>query len=131
MGRLKGEGGPRSWKVAGGFVDILGELETAARTPLRRARGPYGEYVLIQPEDLLVERVLVSTYPQAYPPAREIARQLLAVALQGGFEMDWQEVERVARLPAYDNFQEVALLASEVAHALQTASPLHPDERRP
>jgi len=127
MGRLGGQGGPRNWKVAGTFVDILGELETAALTPLRRVNGPFGDYLVIQPEDLLVERVLVSVYPQTYPPARETARKLIAVALRRGLDLDWQEVKRVARLPAYDNLEEVAGLTREVAHELRTTSPLDSD----
>ena len=38
MSPLKPEGGPRSWRVAGLFVEILGALETFARTP--RLMGP-------------------------------------------------------------------------------------------
>lgn len=47
MGRLKGTGGPRSGQVAGMFVDLLGQVESLARTPLRRVAGPYGIVQLI------------------------------------------------------------------------------------
>src|SRR5438034_6603851 len=33
MGELGGQGGPRSWEVAGLFVDLLGVVEKEARTP--------------------------------------------------------------------------------------------------
>src|ERR1017187_2697212 len=42
IGRLAAQGGPRSWQVAGAFVDLLGLLESLARTPLRKLGGAYG-----------------------------------------------------------------------------------------
>jgi len=63
MSLLGAKGGPRNWEVAGMFVDVLGAAESFARTPFRRVQGPYGEVRLMKPEDLLVERVLVSVYP--------------------------------------------------------------------
>jgi hypothetical protein len=48
------------------IVDILGEVETLAQTPFDELEGPFGVVRLTSPEDLLVERVLVSVYPQ--PP---------------------------------------------------------------
>jgi len=47
MGELGGEGGPRSWEVAGLFVDLLGVVEKEARTLARevsretRVSSPY------------------------------------------------------------------------------------------
>ena len=41
------------------------------------------------PEDLLVERVLVSVYPEKNPAARECARELAVVALTGAVNVDW------------------------------------------
>jgi hypothetical protein len=95
MGELGAQGGPRSWQVAGLFVDLLGILESLARTPLRKLEGPYGVVQIVQPEELLVERVLVSVYPQDHPPARACAKILAALALKGQVAMDWQEVRRL------------------------------------
>ena len=67
MGLLGAKGGPRNWQVAGMFVDLLGPAESFARTPYRRVQGPYGEVLVMKPEDLLVERVLVSVYPGKEP----------------------------------------------------------------
>src|SRR5512142_1139353 len=36
MGRLGATGGPRNWQVAGAFVDLLGPVESFARTAYRR-----------------------------------------------------------------------------------------------
>src|SRR5438270_9031302 len=83
MGLLNAEGGPRNWKVAGMYLDLLGPVESFARTPYRRVEGPYGGVSVMKAEDLLVERVLVSTYPQPNAAARVCARELAVVALGG------------------------------------------------
>jgi hypothetical protein len=128
MAPLKAEGGPRSWRVAGLFVDLLGALESSARTPRRKLAAPYGLVELLPPEELLVERVLVSVYPQPYPPARETARKLAAVGLQGRMEMDWQEVERLAGLPGFRTWPECKEMVNELCEELGLQSPYHSDE---
>jgi hypothetical protein len=129
MGKLRGTGGPRSWRVAGGFVDVLGDFENLARTSVRIVEGPYGKVMLSPAEELLVERVLVSFYPASYPPARECAQKLIAAALQKEIEMDWAEVERLAALPEYGSVTRVKELVHETAKALAQRSPYDPDER--
>ncbi len=99
MLQLGAQGGPRNWLVAGVYLDLLGPVESFARTPYRRIDGPYGSVLLMKPEDLLVERVLVSVYPQEHAAARTCAKILATVALGGGIKMDWKEVLRVANLP--------------------------------
>lgn len=126
MGLLGAAGGPRNWKVAGMYFDLLGLAESFARTPYRRVEGPYGAVLVMKPEDLLVERVLVSVYPQPHPPARECARTLIGVALRGQVGMNWAEVQRVAQRPEYRNLSECEALVNEVADELKIQSPLHP-----
>jgi hypothetical protein len=118
MAPLKAEGGPRSFQVAGMFVDILGSLESFARTPRRKLTAPYGPVELLQPEELLVERVLVAVYPGTHPPALEAARKLAAIALQGRVEMDWQEVKRLAELPGFGVWPECKAVVKEVCAEL-------------
>lgn len=127
MGQLGAQGGPRSWQVAGAFVDLLGPLESLARTPLRNLQGPYGLIQIVQPEELLVERVLVAIYPQSHPPARQCAKMLAAVALKGQLGMDWQEVRRLAGRPEYRILAECKALVREAANELKTTSPFDPD----
>ncbi|MCX6926228.1 MAG: hypothetical protein NT154_23925, partial [Verrucomicrobia bacterium] len=127
MGQLGAQGGPRSWQVAGAFVDLLGPLESLARTPLRRLEGPYGVVQIVQPEELLVERVLVAIYPQRHPPARECAKMLAAVALKRQLGMDWQEVRRLAARPEYRILAECKALVREAANELKIKSPLDSD----
>lgn len=59
MGRLGAKGVLQNWEVAGVFVDLLGDLEWLACTPLRKLEGYCGRVQLVQPGELLVERVLV------------------------------------------------------------------------
>lgn len=127
MGLLGGVGGPRSWRVAGLFVDILGPVEFFAKTPFRKLAAPYGEVALMKPEDLLVERVLVSVYPMPSPEARECARKLLAVALRKLMPVDWAEVWRVAARPEYDILAECQKLVKETADELGVRNPADPD----
>ncbi len=126
MGRLGGHGGPRSWQVAGQYVDILGEVETLSRTPFDELGAPYGPVRLISPEDLLVERVLISVYPHRHEPAEVCARKLIAVTLSGQVEMDWQEALRLAERPEYQVRPMLEKLVSDVAHELGKPSPYHP-----
>lgn len=123
MGSLGANGGPRSWRVAGLYVDLLGQVETLARTPFVELQGPYGAVRLISPEDLLVERVLVSVYPQRDEAAEGCARKLIAVALAGQVEVDWSEVRRLAGLPAYAILPALEALVHDLAHQLGKASP--------
>ncbi len=123
MGLLGAEGGPRNWKVAGMYVDLLGPAESFARTSYRRIEGPYGEVLVMKPEDLLVERVLVSTYPKPNATARACARELAVVALDGVVKINWAEVLRVSNLPQYRNTEDCKALVREVANELKIKNP--------
>jgi hypothetical protein len=127
MGLLGAKGGPRNWQVAGMYLDLLGPVESFARTPFRRVNGPFGEVQVMKAEDLLVERVLVSVYPEENLSARECARELAVVALAGAVNMDWSEVLRVANLPEYRNVNECKALVNEVANELKIKSPFDSD----
>ncbi len=127
MGLLGAKGGPRSWQVAGMYVDVLGPVESFARTPYRRVQGPFGEVQVMKAEDLLVERVLISVYPGENLTARKCARELAVVALAGAVSMDWVEVLRIANLPEYRNVKECKMLVNEVAHELKIKSPFDSD----
>ena len=107
-------GSIRTFKVGGIFVDVLGELDTWANTPLREMRGDDGGLLrLIQPEDLLPHRLLVATYPTEQPSAMAAARKLLAVCRSGKVEIYWDELRRVAELPAYQVGRELDRLLGE------------------
>jgi hypothetical protein len=128
MAQFGATGGPRSWQVAGAYLDVLASFENAARTPIRVLRGPFGDIRVAPVEELMVERILVSRYPQDYPPALECAKKLLAAALQGEVETDWREIRRLAQSSAYDNWNDVKSLIDEQAQDLQVRSPCDSDE---
>jgi hypothetical protein len=123
MGQLGAKGGPRSWEVAGTFVDILGLVETESKSSFRKLKAPYGVVTLVGPEELLVERVLVSVYPQPNREARACARILASVAIEGRVKLDWGEVERLAKAPQYRIFSECQELIREVAREPKAQSP--------
>ena len=127
MGLLGAKGGPRNWQVGGMYLDLLGPVESFARTPFRRVEAPYGSFLLMKPEDLLVERVLVSVYPGENQAARDCAKKFIAVILGGVIAVDWNEVRRLANLPDYRNLPECAKLVQAVADELKIKNPLHPD----
>jgi hypothetical protein len=70
MRLLDAKGGRRNWQVAGMYLDLLGPVESFARTPFRRVEAPFGSILLMKPENLLVERVLVSFYAGENKTAR-------------------------------------------------------------
>jgi hypothetical protein len=126
MGLLGAKGGPRNWQVAGMFLDLLGPAESFARTHYRKLEAPYGPVVIMKAEDLLVERVLISVYPQPDVAARECSMMLIAVALRNQIAMDWTEVRRIAQLPEYRNVKECEALVQQLADELKLENPMHP-----
>ncbi len=93
----------RSFKIAGLFVGVLGEVETLARTPFRRITSGDGRQVLLlaKPEDLLAERLLVAVYPTKSEAALACAKKLAFAGLSGLVEIDWEEARRVAARREY------------------------------
>ena len=123
MACMGGRGGPRSWWVAGLYVDLLGLLENEARTPCRSVVTPFGPISIVPAELALVERVLLAYYPQADAEARGTAKKLLATCLTGQTEVDWSEVDRLAALTDFNIVAELAELQREVADELKTKRP--------
>lgn len=127
MGFLGAKGGPRNWQVGGMFVDILGPLESFARTKYRTIAGPFGDVLIVAPEDLLVERVLISFYPEKNPVALDCVKKFIAVILDGHIAVDWSEVRRLANMPEYRNLPQCEQIVGEVAHERKIKNPLHPN----
>ena len=127
MALLDAKGGPRNWQVAGMYLDLLGPEESFSRTSFRRIAAPYGSFLVMKPEDLLVERVLMTFYLGESQSVRECAKKLVAVMLTKGLPVDWNEVLRVANRPEYRNVKECKALVREVADELKIKSPLHSD----
>jgi hypothetical protein len=125
MGLLDAKGGPRNWQVAGMYLDLLGPVESFARTPYRRVEAPYGSILVMKPEDLLVERVLMTFYLGESQMALDCAKKFISVILTGGMAVNWSEVRRLANLPEYRNLPQCEKLVKEVADELKIKSPLH------
>ncbi len=128
MGLLAARGGPRSWEVAGSFIDILGDFEGSSRSKPRRLETELGPVALAPAEELLVERTLIAKYPGPYLPAWECARKLAAACLRREVEIDWKETLRLARLPAYQNERDLKELIETEAKTLALRSPYDSDE---
>ena len=118
MARLNAIGGPRSWRVGGLFVDLLGLLENESVAPCRSIATPFGPVRVLPAEMALVERVLLAFYPQPDSDARDVARKMLAACLSGETPVDWGEVDRLAALPAFRVTAELNEVREEVQREL-------------
>jgi hypothetical protein len=118
MATLGATGGPRSWHVAGLFVDLLGLLENEATTPCRTIGTPCGAISVMPAELVVVERTLLAFYPQPDSEARNVAKKMLAACLSGSTPVDWDEILRLAGLPSFNVVKELAQLKEEVAREL-------------
>ena len=119
MGKLNATGGPRSWLVAGLFVDLLGFLENEATSPCRELETPYGKITILPVELALVERVLSAVYPRTDSEARSIAAKLMTVCLRGETSIDWKETERLAALPTFRILREFRQFKREVSDEIK------------
>jgi hypothetical protein len=122
MGQLGATGGPRSWMVAGLFVDLLGFVENEAVSPYREVETPYGKISILPVELVLVERVLTAVYPRPDAEARAVAKKLMASCLKGGVGIDWTEVERLASLPAFRISKEFRQFKREISNEINASS---------
>ena len=110
MARLGKPLGVRRCEVAGVLVDLLGRVETTARTAFQKI----GELQLIQIEDLIAERLLVATVPARDETRLEVARVLIALVANDLIAADRQELLRVADSPDYRVGAELRALLAEV-----------------
>ncbi len=115
MGEIGACGGVRSFQKGNLFIDILGSVETLAKTKFREIEG----VLVAKPEDLLAERVLMAIYPQANENAKTCAEKLMAVALSGALPIDWEEAKRVASLPEYEVLDELLEMRKRVENKLR------------
>jgi len=118
MAQLGATGGPRSWRVAGLYVDLLGPLENEAITPCRSIGTPCGPISVVPAELALVERVLLAYYPCPDDEAKAVAKKILAVCMSGETPVEWKEVDRLAALPSFNVAKELRALKQEVAREL-------------
>lgn len=110
---------PRTLKIEGLFLDILGEIETLSEKGYGSLETPIGQVVLQPVEDLLVERVYIGF--AAHTPngdAADCAETLSRNILLGKISVDWEEAYRLADSPAYECLNHLKTLRSEVESKL-------------
>ncbi len=105
--------GVRTWQIAEVLVDLLGTVETSARTPFQEI----GALRLIQIEDLIAERILIATTPQFDVERWRVAKTLMAVALNKMVSFDGTELERIVNSPDYRVGPELKRLIAEIESA--------------
>jgi hypothetical protein len=115
--------GIRKFKLANVYVDLLGAVETIARTPF----GQIGSVKLMPIEDLVAERVFAATaYPGFGPEQEAVAKVLLAAVLNGSMEVDYEEMRRLAASPQYEVGPALERMLSEIMEQVQTPQPMAP-----
>ena len=107
--------GTRSWVVAGLWVDLLGELTTYGNNRHGVLQTPTGEVVMLTVEELLAERVFAARKWTGFnPDDDQCAKKLMACILRCQIPCDWNEVVRIAVLPAYRCAAELEAVRQEV-----------------
>lgn len=93
-----------------------------SKAPFRELATPYGPVSLMPVEEVLVDKVFTSVYPQLNDEAKVCAEKLMAVCLRGEVEMDWQEAEKMAASKEYGVVREFILLRQEVEKKLSNGN---------
>jgi hypothetical protein len=117
MQSLGCERGTRLYLLDGVMVDLGGPAELLGRN-LTEVDTPEGKLLLESPEESLVQRVLMSVYPQDDEDQRRAAMLLLTQALSGNLPIDWDEVNRIAELPGFKVLPLVASYKEEAERSI-------------
>jgi hypothetical protein len=123
MGLLGATGGPRSFKIGDQWVDVLGRVERMSQAQFRVLETPFGSVNLMPVEELLVDKVFSSIYPQKNNESRECAEKLMAVCINGGVATNWTEATKMAASKEYGIGSQFQQFRSELEKRII------PDER--
>lgn len=115
MASIGATGGPRNFQINDRWVDILGQVERMSNAPYQSVETAYGLVTLMPVEELLVDRVFTSAYPQANDEAKACAEKLMAVCIRGNVAVDWSEAARMAGAKEYDIGNEFEEFRKSVA----------------
>ncbi len=110
--------GVRLYLLDGVVVDLGGTAELLSPR-LVEIDTAEGKLLLEAPEESLVQRVLMSVYPQEDDDQKQAALLLMAQALTGNLPLDWAEVDRLARLPGFKVETVMAAYRAEAQHLIQ------------
>ncbi len=121
MAALGATGGPRSFQINDRWVDILGQVERMTKAPYQSIQTPYGRVTLMPVEELLVDRIFTSEYPQANDEAKACAEKLMAVCISGNVAIDWAEAAKMAASKEYGISKEFTKFRDTIAKKLSTS----------
>jgi hypothetical protein len=124
MGLLGATGGPRSFKLGDQWIDLLGRVERMSQAQFRVLETPFGAVNLMPVEELLVDKVFSSIFPQRNDESRECAEKLMAVCINGGVAADWTEAAKMAASKEYGIGSQFEQFRSELEKRMI------PDEKR-
>ena len=119
MASLGCERGTRLYLLNGVVVDLGGRAELLS-SRLVEISTPDGMLLLEAPEESLVQRVLMSVYPQEDGDQKNAALILMTQALAGHLPLDWNEVDRLAALPGFKVQSVVAAYKMEAEKLIST-----------
>jgi hypothetical protein len=100
METLGCERGTRLYLLDDVVVDLGGQAELLS-PGLVEIETAEGKLLLEAPEECLVQRILMSVYPQSDEDQKQAALMLMIQALAGNLVIDWEEVDRLAALPGF------------------------------
>lgn len=110
----------RHFEVAGCFVEILGLIESHARTEFVILANDAGTDVLYidMVEELLAERIYRAA-EEKRPKDIDCARKLLTACVKGSVDVDWGEVRRLLRSALYRSEPVLDSMLSQVREELE------------
>jgi hypothetical protein len=121
MASLGCERGTRLYLLDGVVVDLGGQAELLSDN-LVEVSTAEGTLLLEAPEESLVQRILMSVYPQEDADQKRAAMTLMMQALKGNVPIDWAEVDRIAALPGFKIEAVVSAFKKEASEILAASS---------
>ena len=107
-GQLYGQGSMGQWKVAGIHVRFHDGAALGHPELCRDFTTDHGIVKLLPAEEIAVECILASIYPEPDEEAQTRARLLLINALMEAFQMDWAVLQALCDHPDYRVGEELA-----------------------
>jgi hypothetical protein len=123
-GQLHGEGAWGQWTVAGVPLRLLDSATIQYPDLCRDFNTEHGIVKLMPAEELLVECILASVYPEPDEEAQTRARLLLINGLTEAFQMDWATLQNLCANSNYRISEDLARLrtaAKKDVDAMQSA----------
>ena len=122
MQSLGSRRGVRIFVLDGVVVDLGGTAELYSHH-LVELKTPEGSILLEAAEEEIAQRLLMGVYPQHNPDQWQAAKLLVGQAIAKNLDVDWQEVFRIVRLPAFAVEEELRILVNECSLELDLPKP--------